>query len=287
MARFQCDVFDPFVELYSILGSDVSRRQRQRHSQGRQRSSPDECDYRYRRWSREGESKWAVGIDPDLAAARRKRYCEAWPGDARLSARRTNFLRRGIRFREIRSISSGALRSREDASRGEDWREEDTHAFVEELAGSHSERLRRFLRTRVRNSADIPDIIQEVFLRLLRFPTTRPSGAPEAYIFTVAHHVAQQHTLRSAASAGSIELSEVLSELQAVVEADPALEVTAGQCLEQLDDALAELSPKIRRLSCSTGAMACRWTRSASGSAFPAPWPRNTWSRRSHTSVSG
>ena len=123
---------------------------------------------------------------------------------------------------------------------------EDTHAFVEQLAGSHSERLRRFLRTRVRNSADIPDIIQEVFLRLLRVPNHETIRAPEAYIFTVAHHVAQQHTLRSAASAGSVELSEVLSELQAVVEADPALEVTAGQCLEQLDDALAELSPKVQ-----------------------------------------
>jgi RNA polymerase sigma factor (sigma-70 family) len=123
---------------------------------------------------------------------------------------------------------------------------EDKHAFVEELAVSHSERLRRFLRTRVRNSADIPDIIQEVFLRLLRVPNHETIRAPEAYIFTVAHHVAQQHTLRSTASAGSVELGEVLSELQAVIEADPALEVTARQCLEQLDDALDELSPKTR-----------------------------------------
>jgi RNA polymerase sigma-70 factor (ECF subfamily) len=118
------------------------------------------------------------------------------------------------------------------------------HAFVEKLASSHSERLRRFLRTRVRNSADIPDIIQEVYLRLLRVPNHETIRAPEAYIFTVAHHVAQQHTLRSAAGAGSVELSDVLLELQAVIEADPALEVIAGQCLEKLDDALGELSPK-------------------------------------------
>jgi RNA polymerase sigma-70 factor (ECF subfamily) len=123
---------------------------------------------------------------------------------------------------------------------------EDKHAFVEELATHHSERLRRFLRTRVRNAADIPDIIQEVFLRLLRVPNHETIRAPEAYIFTVAHHVAQQHTLRSTVSAGSVELGEVLSELQAVIEVDPALEVTARQCLEQLDEALDELSPKTR-----------------------------------------
>lgn len=131
-------------------------------------------------------------------------------------------------------------------SRGGGVAAEDKHAFVEELVASHGERLRRFLRTRVRNPADIPDIIQEVFLRLLRVPNHETIRAPEAYIFTVAHHVAQQHTLQSAAGAGSIELGQVLSELGAVTEADPALEVTARQCLEELDDALGELSPKIQ-----------------------------------------
>jgi RNA polymerase sigma-70 factor (ECF subfamily) len=120
----------------------------------------------------------------------------------------------------------------------------DAHAFVAELATNHSERLRRFLRGRVRNSADIPDIIQEVFLRLLRIPNHETIRVPEAYIFTVAQHVAQQYALRSAASGGAVELSEVLSERQVVVEADPALEITARQCLERLGEALTELSAK-------------------------------------------
>ena len=120
------------------------------------------------------------------------------------------------------------------------------HALVEELAAKHGKRLRHFLRTRVRNAADIPDIIQEVYLRLLRVPNHETIRAPEAYIFTVAHHVAQQHTLRSSASAGSVELGEVLSELRAVTEVDPALEVSAQQCLEELDKALHEMSPKVK-----------------------------------------
>lgn len=123
---------------------------------------------------------------------------------------------------------------------------EDRYALVEDLATSHCEHLRRFLRKRVRNAADIPDIIQEAFLRLLRVPNHETIRAPEAYIFTIAHHVAQQHGLRSAAHAATADLSEVLNEVRAVTDTDPALEVSAQQCVEELDAALSELSPKIQ-----------------------------------------
>lgn len=123
---------------------------------------------------------------------------------------------------------------------------DDKNALVEELATRHGERLRRFLRTRVRNTADIPDIIQEVFLRLLRVPNHETIRAPEAYIFTIAHHVALQLTLQSARGRVSVELGELLSELLAVSESDPALEVSAEQCLNELDIALRQLSPKIQ-----------------------------------------
>jgi RNA polymerase sigma-70 factor (ECF subfamily) len=110
-----------------------------------------------------------------------------------------------------------------------------THALVAELATRHGQELRRFLRSRVRNSADIPDIIQEVFLRLLRVPNHETIRAPEAYIFTVARHVAQQHSLKSTPHTPSAELGAV---------GDPALEVVAQQCVELLDRALLQLSPK-------------------------------------------
>ena len=122
----------------------------------------------------------------------------------------------------------------------------DREAFVEELALRYSENLRRFLRPRVRNVADIPDIIQEVYLRLLRVPNHETIRAPEAYIFTIARHVAQQHSLQSAARAMSVELTTVLSELPAVTEVDPALEVSAQQCLEDLNRALKQLAPKVQ-----------------------------------------
>ena len=123
---------------------------------------------------------------------------------------------------------------------------EDNNTLVEDLAASHGQRLRRFLRSRVRNSADIPDIIQEVFLRLLRVPNHETIRVPEAYIFTIARHVAQQHCLQSSPARVSVELGEVLSELPALSDTDPALEVGAEQCLNELDIALQELPPKIQ-----------------------------------------
>jgi RNA polymerase sigma-70 factor (ECF subfamily) len=115
-----------------------------------------------------------------------------------------------------------------------------------ELVFKHGEPLRRFLRTRVRNVADVPDLVQEVFLRLLRVPQYDSIRMPEAYIFTIARHVAQQYRLRSSMTGTSDKLEDMLAELRAVDESDPALEVSAQQCVEQLDQALAGLSPKIQ-----------------------------------------
>jgi hypothetical protein len=58
---------------------------------------------------------------------------------------------------------------------------EDARAFVAALAKTHGEGLRRFLTSRVRNVADIPDVIQEVFLRMLRIPNREAIRSPEAY----------------------------------------------------------------------------------------------------------
>jgi DNA-directed RNA polymerase specialized sigma24 family protein len=73
----------------------------------------------------------------------------------------------------------------------------DKQAFVSALAREHAQRLRRFLASRLRNSADdIPDLVQEVYLRLLRVPNQESIRSPQAYMFTVALHVLHQHRLR-------------------------------------------------------------------------------------------
>jgi RNA polymerase sigma-70 factor (ECF subfamily) len=123
---------------------------------------------------------------------------------------------------------------------------EDTRASIAELAQKHSGRLRQFLRARVRNAADVPDLVQEVFLRLLRVPNHETIRQPEAYLLTIARHAAQQHQLASSPSDRFVELDESLSERLPGAEPDPVLQVTAEQCVAILEDALEQMSPKVR-----------------------------------------
>jgi RNA polymerase sigma-70 factor (ECF subfamily) len=123
---------------------------------------------------------------------------------------------------------------------------EDPQTLVADLAASHGDQLRRFLVARVRNVADVPDIVQEVYLRMLRVPNIESIRSPEAYLFTVAQHVVQQHTLRQIATPPSVELTQMLDIQSATPDVDPVLATDAAQCIEQLQGAMEELSPKVR-----------------------------------------
>ena len=122
---------------------------------------------------------------------------------------------------------------------------QDAQEWVAGLVASHGAQLQRFLVARVRNLADVPGITQEVYLRMLRIPNIESIRSPEAYLFTVAQHVLQQHTLKASSTPRSIELTRMLTP-PATAEADPALEPDALECLQQLQGALEELSPKAR-----------------------------------------
>ncbi len=114
------------------------------------------------------------------------------------------------------------------------------------LARSQGAKLNRFFRARVRNPSDVPDLIQEVFLRMLRVPDRNAIRFPEAYLFTVALHVAQQHTLQDSMATLSMDVSELLAQLPAATDADPVLQADAEQCLEKFTHALEKLSPRVR-----------------------------------------
>jgi RNA polymerase sigma factor (sigma-70 family) len=81
---------------------------------------------------------------------------------------------------------------------------------------------------------------------MLRIPDQHAIRSPEAYLFTVALHVAQQHTLRESAAPPTVEVSELLAQLPAATDTDPALQVDAEQRLEEFARALGRLSPKVR-----------------------------------------
>ncbi len=121
----------------------------------------------------------------------------------------------------------------------------DKQAYVADVARQHGRRLRRFVAARLRHaSADVPDLVQEVFLRLLRIDHHETIRSSEAYLFTVATHVLHQHIMRRAAAPEAVELAELAAEIQAEPRHDPADRAQVQERMEILQGALQQLSPK-------------------------------------------
>ncbi len=118
-------------------------------------------------------------------------------------------------------------------------------AFVSALVRDHGQRLRRFLAARLRNAAaDVPDLVQEIYLRMLRMPEHEIIRSPQAYLFTVAQHVLYEHRMHQSATPESVQLTDLLAEMESYVEEDPATHFDLRQRLEELDSALKEISPR-------------------------------------------
>lgn len=113
------------------------------------------------------------------------------------------------------------------------------------LADEYGQRLRRFLSVRLRDVQDIPDLAQEVFLRLLRVNRHELIRNPESYLFTVASHVAHQHTLRRSARPVSVDIAEVLPELQADSGGDPVNQAVNAERLKMLEAVLQQLPARV------------------------------------------
>jgi RNA polymerase sigma-70 factor (ECF subfamily) len=122
---------------------------------------------------------------------------------------------------------------------------EDKQAFVTDIATKHGQRMRRYLAARMRNAADVSDLVQEVFLRLMRVERHESIRNPEAYVMTVAGHVLHQHTLRSAVAPVSASAADVLVDFQIAIETDPVAQLDAQRRLQDLDRALEQLAPNV------------------------------------------
>jgi RNA polymerase sigma factor (sigma-70 family) len=121
---------------------------------------------------------------------------------------------------------------------------ETKNAFLATIEKAYGRQLRRYLSARMRNAAsDVPDLVQEVFLRLLRVERHEAIRNPQAYLYTIASHVLHQHALRKTAAPESIELADVASELEAIPDSDPELQAERDQRFEELRRGLRQISP--------------------------------------------
>lgn len=121
----------------------------------------------------------------------------------------------------------------------------DNRSFVASMATQYGRRLRRFLSVRLRNVHDVPDLAQEVFLRLLRVNDQEAIRNPEAYLFAVAGHVLHQHSLRQSAGPSFVDITDAASDLQSPATDDPTARTDNAQRVEQLERILARLPPRV------------------------------------------
>lgn len=122
---------------------------------------------------------------------------------------------------------------------------EDNQAFVNEVFQEHGPRLRSFLARRLRHAAaDLPDLVQEVYLRLLRVPDAQTIRNPRAYLFTVALHVLYQHSLDLASSPEWIDIVDALPSPQTRDGENPARQIEVWDRLEEFDRVLSQLPPQ-------------------------------------------
>ena len=117
--------------------------------------------------------------------------------------------------------------------------------FVSTMEEDHGRALRRFLAARMRHSsADVNDLVQEVFLRLLRIPDHEAILNPRAYLYTVASHVLYQYTLRRSAMAQLTAPLDLSAEVEASTDSDPAAAAQLEQQFEEIGRGLEQLSPR-------------------------------------------
>jgi RNA polymerase sigma factor (sigma-70 family) len=123
--------------------------------------------------------------------------------------------------------------------------------FIATAVARHGRPLMRFLVSRLPNAADAPDLLQEVYLRILRLERPDLIQSPEAYLFTIAANIAREYHLKRSSGPVHITLDDVPSEgIFADIEpfATPWPEDAAMRAdrLRRLEQALGQLSSKAR-----------------------------------------
>jgi RNA polymerase sigma factor (sigma-70 family) len=122
----------------------------------------------------------------------------------------------------------------------------DKREFVAQMETAHGRQLRRFLSRRLRNAAvDVPDLIQEIYLRLLRIKDHEAVRNPQAYLYTVAGHVLHQHNLERSARAEAMDPATIAAALETADSAgDLADDLEIRERLEDVRHGLEEFSPR-------------------------------------------
>jgi RNA polymerase sigma-70 factor (ECF subfamily) len=114
-------------------------------------------------------------------------------------------------------------------------------SLVGEIVGRHGRKLRRYLAARLRNTSDVADLSQEVFLRFLRVDRHDRIRSPEAYLFTIASHVLAQHRLDRAAEPESVDIQDSLTDERLTIDTDHAVQLDLQRRARAMEVAIGQL----------------------------------------------
>jgi len=124
--------------------------------------------------------------------------------------------------------------------------ERKNQGFVEGLFARHHTAMQTFFRRRIRTGSDAPDLVQEVYLRMLRVGDVEAIRNPEAYLFAVANNLVKEHAVLDRRQANQVDVDDwsVQESLGEIPELDG--QVDTKQRLARLREVLGQLPPRWR-----------------------------------------
>src|SRR5262245_53631711 len=119
-------------------------------------------------------------------------------------------------------------------------------ALVRDLIAKQGAALHRFLASRLRTAlVEVPDLVQEVFLRFLRVNQLDSVKGPEAYLFGIARHVLHEHRALARKMPESVDIGDVLAEIEVPSGFTPEGQLEIRQRIEDFHRTLSRLPPNV------------------------------------------
>lgn len=120
--------------------------------------------------------------------------------------------------------------------------------FIRGLFIAHSEALYGYIHRRVRNAADAAELVQEVYVRVMRRPAAaKLRAAPQPYLFQTASNLVRDRRRRNVARAADRHV-QFADEIASPAHDSPEALLAASQLARVLEQAIGELQPRAREV---------------------------------------
>jgi RNA polymerase sigma-70 factor (ECF subfamily) len=120
------------------------------------------------------------------------------------------------------------------------------NVLIERLFAQHRSALQSFFYRRIRSKPDAVDLVQEVYVRMLRVNDTDAIRNPEGYLYTVANNLAIEHAVLERRHSKDIDFDQPVVEAELLRPAGLEEQVDLDVRVKRLRDVLGQLPPKCR-----------------------------------------